>query len=190
MDATTLGLFLGALVLLMMASLAFTLNGLAAHRLEAEKAWVQIDSQLHLRHAAVLGLVETARPYAAHERKLLDAILGARRSAIEVSSVAERAQAENMLTSALSVLFALSESYPELRANNRFVALRQQLAETEEQLALTAQRFNAVGESFNATLLKPPANLLAATFGFKAMQAFSLRPRAPDQVLTGNSPGL
>ena len=123
-----------------------------------------------------MGLVETTRTHAAPERGSLEAIVQARRLAIEAEGVAPRAEAENVLSSALTVLFAQSESYPELRANQRFVELRRELGATEERLASTSRRFNQVGAAFNVALRRPPGSILASGFGFKALEAFDLRP--------------
>src|SRR5438876_8807318 len=125
----------GTLVVAVVLVLIFVIyNGLVRLRVQADSAWAQIDVQLKRRHDLIPNLVETVKGYAAHERGTLEAVIQARNMAIAAKGVAERAQAENALTGALKSLFAVAEAYPELKANQNFMQLQEELTSTENKV--------------------------------------------------------
>ena len=122
--------------------LALTYNRLVGLRNRVETAWSQIDVQLKRRYDLIPNLVETVRGYASHERETLEAVIEARQQAIAAPDVQQQAQAENMLTGMLRQLFALSEAYPDLKANENFASLQDELTQTEEQIAFARRYYN------------------------------------------------
>jgi len=141
-------------------------NRLVGLRQRSEAAWSDIDVQLKRRTDLVPNLVETVRGYAAHERGTLEQVIRARGAAVAARTPETRAQAENALTDALRQLFALVEAYPELRANEQFVALQGSLGEIEETIQSSRRYYNAVVRDFNTAIETFPSNVLAAFFRF------------------------
>jgi len=149
-------------------------NGLVTRRVRCRNAWSQIDVQLKRRYDLIPNLVETVKGYAAHERETLEAVIQARNQAISAQGVAQQAEAENFLSGALRQLFALSESYPGLKANENFAQLQEELTSTENKIAFARQHFNDSVGSYNTAREKFPANLIAGMFGFKVEEFFEL----------------
>jgi LemA protein len=149
-------------------------NRLVALRQNANQAFADIDVQLKQRHDLIPNLVETVKAYASHESGTLEAVVAARNSAVAAGGVDAKVQAENALTGALRSVFALSEAYPDLKANQNFIALQGELSDIENKLA-AARRFfnNAVGE-YNASAQQFPAVLFAAAMGFQQKTFFDL----------------
>ena len=147
---------------------------LVTRRVRCRNAWSQIDVQLKRRYDLIPNLVETVKGYAAHERETLEAVIQARNQAISAQGVAQQAEAENFLTGALRQLFALSESYPGLKANENFAQLQEELTSTENKIAFARQHFNDSVGSYNTAREKFPANLIAGMFGFKIEEFFEL----------------
>ncbi|HEY3695642.1 LemA family protein [Phenylobacterium sp.] len=149
-------------------------NRLVALRQSANQAFADIDVQLRQRHDLIPNLVETVKGYASHERGTLEAVVAARNAAVAAQGVDDKVQAENALSGALRGLFALSESYPDLKASANFAALQAELANIENKLA-AARRFfnNAVGE-YNAAIQQFPAVLFAGPAGFQPRTFFDL----------------
>lgn len=151
-------------------------NGLVNKKVETENAWSQIDVQLKRRHDLIPNLVETVKGYASHEKDTLEKVIQARNQAISAQSMAEHAQAENMLTGALKSLFAVSEAYPDLKANQNFMNLQEELTSTENRIGFARQHFNDVVGQYNATLMRFPANVVGGLFGFRQVDFFQLDP--------------
>ena len=149
-------------------------NGLVRLRNRFQAAWSQIDVQLKRRYDLIPNLVETVKGYAAHERGTLEAVIKARQQAIDARSVSEQAQAENMLTAALRQLFALSENYPDLKANQNFLALQEELTSTENKIAFARQHYNDVVMRYNTRIETFPTRLIAEKFGFTRQDLFEL----------------
>jgi LemA protein len=164
----------GAIVLLTLVWVIGTYNGLVGLRVQTQNAWSQIDVQLKRRYDLIPNLVETVRGYAAHERETLERVIQARNQAVSAQGVAEQAQAENMLTGALKSLFALSEAYPDLKANQNFLALQEELTATENRIGFARQHYNDVVAQYNATQQQFPANTIAVRFGFTPVEFFEL----------------
>jgi LemA protein len=149
-------------------------NGLVGLRVQVQNAWSQIDVQLKRRYDLIPNLVETVKGYAAHERETLERVIQARNMAVSARGVGEQAQAENMLTGALKSLFALSEAYPDLKANENFMALQEELTSTENRIGMARQQYNDVVAHYNASQQEFPANTIASRFGFKPADFFEL----------------
>ena len=149
-------------------------NGLVQLKVRAESAWSDIDVQLKRRHDLVPNLVETVKGYASHERGTLESVVEARSRAMSAQGPASRAEAENVLTGALKSLFALAESYPQLRAAESFGQLQQQLAGIEDAIQNARRYYNAVVRDLNTKIQQFPSNLVARTFGFREREFFEI----------------
>jgi LemA protein len=137
-------------------------NGLIKLRNRVEEAWRQIDVELTRRHDLIPNLVETVKGYASHERETLDAVIRARNAAAQPgSSVAEQGQQEGVLTQALGRLFALAEAYPDLKANQNFLALQNELTSTEDRIAAGRRYYNATVRELNTKVETIPTNVIA-----------------------------
>jgi LemA protein len=164
----------GGGVLVLGGWLMVTYNGLVKLRNQVKNAWSQIDVQLKRRHDLIPNLVETVKGYASHEQETLERVTEARRQGIDASSVKEQQQAENMITGALRQLFALSEAYPDLKANQNFMQLQEELASTENKIGFARQYYNDVVQQFNTRQEQFPANLVAGMLGFEAADFFEI----------------
>jgi LemA protein len=149
-------------------------NGLVAMRQRVNQSFADVDVQLKQRHDLVPNLVETVKGYAAHERGTLEAVVQARNAALAAHGPAAQAQAENMLSGALRQLFALSEAYPDLKANANFQQLQAELADIENKIAAARRFFNNSVQEYNTGIQQFPAALFAASFGFTPQVFFDL----------------
>ena len=159
-------------VVLLVVFLISTYNRLVQLRNRIEAAWSQIDVQLKRRHDLIPNLVETVKGYAAHERETLEAVIRARQQAVDATGVENQAQAENFLTQALRQVFALAEAYPDLKANQNFLALQEELTGTEGRIAYARQFYNESVMSYDNALEKFPSNLVAGAFNFEPKPYF------------------
>jgi len=163
-------------VLLVVALVGFLVlgyNGLVRNRNQVDNAWSQIDVQLKRRHNLIPNLVETVKGYAAHEKETLDAVITARNAAVAAPNTpAAQAQAENLLTGTLRQLFALSEAYPDLKANQNFLALQEELTATEGRVAYARQFYNDSVLSYNNKLQQVPTVFIAKMFNFESREYF------------------
>ncbi len=141
-------------------------------RAQAENAWADVDVQLKRRHDLVPNLVATVKGYAAHERGTLDAVVAARSRAMAAEGPAQRSRAEGMLTQALKSLFALAESYPQLRAVEGFTQLQSDLASLEEAIQSARRYYNAVVRDLNTRVDQFPTNVVARAFRFRKREFF------------------
>lgn len=160
----------GALVLWLIV----TYNSLVVSRNRVKESWSDIDVQLKRRYDLIPNIVETVKGYAAHEKSTLDAVIEARSKAMGAQTVAEHAQAENMLSGALKSLFALAEAYPQLRAVESFTKLQDELSDTENKIQAARRFFNSNVMVYNTKLQTVPTNLVAGMFGFKEESFFQL----------------
>ncbi|MCB1039882.1 MAG: LemA family protein [Acidimicrobiales bacterium] len=147
-------------------------NGLVALKNKVEAAWAQIDVQLTRRADLIPNLVETVKGYAAHEKETLDAVITARNAVQSASGPAESAAADNMLTGALKSVFALSEAYPDLKANQNFLALQEELTGTEDKIAYSRQFYNDTVNRYNTKIQSMPSNIIAGMFHFTEREYF------------------
>jgi len=149
-------------------------NSLVSMRQRVNQAYADIDVQLRQRHDLVPNLVETVKGYAAHERGTLEAVVQARSTAMAAQGPAQQAAAENMLTGTLRQLFALSESYPDLKANTNFQQLQAELTDIENKLAAARRFFNNSVQEYNTGIQQFPAALFASMFGFGPREFFDV----------------
>ena len=151
-----------------------TYNRLVGLRQNANQAFADIDVQLKQRQDLVPNLVETVKGYAAHESGTLEAVTAARAAAAGATNVQDRVQAENALTGALRQLFAVSEAYPDLKANANFIRLQDELTDIENKLAAARRFFNNTAAEYNAACQGFPGVLIAQRFNFKPVDFFNL----------------
>jgi len=175
-------LFIGGLILVVGGWLIITYNGLVGLRNAVKNAWSQIDVQLKRRYDLIPNLVETVKGYAKHERETFENVVKARQAGIDAKTVKDQAQAENMITGALRQLFALSEAYPDLKANQNFLALQEELSSTENKIAFSRQYYNDSVQTFNTRQQQFPANLIAGMFGFTPADFFEIEDPAARQA--------
>ena len=151
-----------------------TYNSLVAMAQRVNQSFADIDVQLKQRSDLIPNLVETVKGYAAHERGTLDDVVKARNAAIAAPSPEAKVAAENQLTGALRQLFALSEAYPDLKANQNFLQLQSEIGDIENKLAASRRFFNNAVSEYNAGIQQFPAALFAGVFGFHQRQFFDL----------------
>lgn len=149
-------------------------NSLVSKVNQTKEAWADIDVQLKRRYDLIPNLVETVKGYAAHESQAFENVTKARAAAIGATAPADRAVAENQLTGALKSLFAVAEAYPDLKANQNFLQLQQQLGDTEDKIQSARRFYNGNVRDLNIAIQSFPGNLIAGIFGFKAMDLFQL----------------
>ena len=154
-----------------------TYNALVARRNKVDESWSGIDVQLKRRHDLIPNLVETVKGYAAHERQTLESVIQARQNAVQAQQDGDPASlgaAETLLTGALRQLFALSEAYPDLKANTNFLELQHQLADTEDKISASRRIYNGNVQTFNTSVQQVPANIIAGIGGFSPREFFEI----------------
>jgi LemA protein len=171
-----------AIVVLLVIILIAMYNGLVKLRNKVENAWAQIDVQLKRRYDLIPNLVETVKGYASHERQTLEAVIAARNSAIQAGTPHEQAQAENVLSGALKSIFALSEAYPDLKANQNFLNLQEELTSSEDRIAYARQFYNDTVNRYNNKIQTFPSVILAGAFNFKQREYFEAEGEATGPV--------
>lgn len=164
---------LAVLGVLVLAAIA-VYNGLVSRKVETQNAYSQIDVQLKRRYDLIPNLVETVKGYATHEKETFENVVKARSAAMNATGVADKAAAENQLSGTLKTLFAVAEAYPELKANQNFLALQEELSATENRIGFARQHYNDVVSQYNTALMHFPANILGGIFGFRAAEFFQL----------------
>jgi LemA protein len=147
-------------------------NRLVRLRNRIDNAWSQIDVQLQRRHDLIPNLIETVKGYAAHERETLERVVEARNQAVQAQGPAAQGQAENVLSGALRQLFALSEAYPDLKANQNFLNLQEELTSTEDRVAYARQFYNDSVLKYNNRIQSIPSNVIAGMFNFGEREYF------------------
>ena len=155
-------------------------NGLIGARNRVDNSWSQVDVQLKRRYDLIPNVVETVKGYATHEQETFERVIQARNAAQTARGPAEQAEAENFLTGALRQLFALAESYPELRATENFQQLQAELSETENRIAVSRQIYNDTVLTFNNKVQQVPTNIVAGMFGFEAREFFDAGDEAEE----------
>lgn len=149
-------------------------NALVRLRNRCQNAWAQVDVQLRRRYDLIPNLVETVKGYAKHEQETFQKVTEARSNAMNAQTVQEQGKAENMLTGALKSLFAVAESYPDLKANQNFLMLQEELAGTEGKIAYARQFYNDSVMKFNTKQQVFPSNIIANMFNFEEMEYFEI----------------
>ena len=167
-------LILGGVVVAVGLWLISSYNSMVKLRNMVKNSWAQIDVQLKRRFDLVSNLVETVKGYAAHEKEVLEKVTQARSMVQSAQSIEQRQQAENQLTNTLRSLFAVAEAYPQLKANDNFRDLQQQLSELEGKIAFARQFYNDTTMKYNTTIQSFPTNLLAGMFGFQSLPYFEV----------------
>ncbi len=171
---------MGALILLLVIIGAIALmaigmyNSLITLRNRCDNGWSQIDVQLRRRYDLIPNLVETVKGYAKHESSVFQNVTQARAAAVNAQTVKEQGQAENVLTGALKSLFAVAENYPELKANQNFLMLQEELAGTESKVAYARQFYNDTVMKYNMRQQVFPSSIIANMFGFKPREYFQI----------------
>ena len=180
---------LGGVVVVVAIALFFVsiYNGLVRRRNEKDNAWSQIDVQLKRRHDLIPNIVETVKGYAKHERETLDAVIKARNAAVSAQGPAAAGQAEGVLGAALGKLFALAEAYPDLKANQNYLALQEELTSTENRIGYARQAYNDAATRYNNAREVFPANLISG--GFARAELFEIEIGAEREVETAVGDG-
>ena len=178
-------IIIAVVVVLLLLIVIFIYNSLIRSRNRVDNAWSQIDVQLKRRYDLIPNLVETVKGYAAHERQTLEAVTSARANAINAQqggNVAQQAQAENALSGALKSLFAVSEAYPDLKANQNFLQLQEELTSTEDRIAYARQFYNDSVLNYNNAIQTFPRSVLAGMFNFEKREFFEGAPEETGPV--------
>ena len=160
------------IVVILAIALVGLYNNFVKLRNRVDNAWSQIDVQLQRRLDLIPNLVETVKGYAAHESGTLESVTAARTACMNATTPEQRAEAENVLTGTLKTLFAVSENYPDLKANQNFLELQGELRDTEDKISYMRQSYNDTVMTFNNAIQTFPGVLIAGPFGFKARELF------------------
>jgi LemA protein len=191
---TALWIVLGIIVLLLLVGV-ISYNRFVSQRQQIRDAFANIDTELRRRYDLIPNLVETVKGYATHERETFERVTAARTAAIQAQGPAQQGQAEGILTQALRGLFAVAEAYPQLQANENFLALQNELTNTEDRIQVSRRFYNANVREYNERVQSVPSNIIASTFGFKLEEYFEIPEgeratveAAPQVDFSGNSP--
>ena len=168
------------LIALVVGGAVSSYNNLVGLSEEVAAGQSQIQTQLQRRADLIPNLVNTVKGYAAHEEEVYTAVAEARTQLLSAGTIGEQAEADQALSSALSRLLAISESYPELKANENFINLQDELAGTENRIAVARKDYNELAQTYNSTIKKFPKNLFAGMFGFEPVEYFEADADAQD----------
>ena len=171
-----------AVVVIVVVALIGMYNSLIRLRNQVKNAWSQIDVQLKRRHDLIPNLVETAKGYMEHERETLENITEARSRAINAGSVGEKGPAESALSGAISKFLVVVENYPDLKANQNFLALQEELTSTENKIGFARQSYNDQVLFYNNKIQMFPSNVVAGMFNFTAEEFFELEDKGDREV--------
>ena len=169
---------IGLIILLIVGFLIATYNSLVTLKNRVEEAWSDITVQLKRRTDLIPNLVNTVKGYATHEREVFERVTEARSAIMDAKTVQEAADGENMLEGALKSLFAVAEAYPDLKANQNFLQLQQELVDTEDKIQASRRFYNGGVRDLNTRIQTFPANVVAGMFGFETKQFFEVEDRA------------
>jgi LemA protein len=170
---TTIYIILGIIAVLVLWAI-FSFNGFVSRVNRTKEAWADIDVQLKRRYDLIPNLVAAVKGYAAHESAAFQNVTEARSRAMQAGTPGEKAQAENALTGTLKSLFAVAEAYPDLKANQNFLQLQQELGDTEDKIQAARRFYNGNVQDLNTAVQSFPSNVIAGMFGFKQMDLFQL----------------
>lgn len=176
------GLFLLIIIAIVVLVLWFIgiYNGFIVLKNRVQGSWAQVDVQLKKRYDLVPNLVETVKGYAAHEKGVFENVTKARAQAINAQGVDDQASAENMLSGALKTLFAVAEAYPDLKANQNFLALQEELSSIENKIAYARQHYNEVVLALNTKRERFPDNIVASIMALQAAKYFEIEEAAKE----------
>jgi LemA protein len=166
--------FIIALILILIVWVIFAYNRFVALVNHAKEAWADIDVQLKRRYDLIPNLVNTVKGYATHESTAFEKVTQARAAAMGAGNIADKGKAENMLTSALKSIFAVAEAYPDLKANQNFLALQTELSDTENKIQAARRFYNGNVRDLNIAIEVFPGNIIADRFHFAKMELFTL----------------
>jgi LemA protein len=172
-------IILGALIFLFLVGVIVIYNRLVRDRNRVDNAWHQIDVQLKRRYDLIPNLVETVKGYASHEKEVFEKVTQARNMGMNAQTPGQAAQADNMITGALKSLFAVAEAYPDLKANQNFLMLQEELSGTESKIAFARQFYNDSVMSYDNDRQKFPANMVAGMFSSKFVAREYFEVEAP-----------
>ncbi len=183
-----MGLFIGFIILIVIMILWVTAqyNNLVTLRNQVQNGWKQIDVQLKRRHDLIPNLVNTVRGYMEFEQETLEKVIKARNAAVSATGVADAAEKEGALSGALSKLFALSENYPTLKANENVKQLQEELTSTENKISFARQFFNDIATKFNIAQQVFPGNIIANIFTFRPSELFEVKDASEREVPSVN----
>lgn len=170
---TIIYILLGILVLIVLWAI-FSFNGFVSKVNRTKEAWADIDVQLKRRYDLIPNLVASVKGYATHESEAFENVTKARAAAMGATGTVDKAQAENALSGTLKTLFAVSEAYPDLKANQNFLQLQQELGDTEDKIQAARRFYNGNVQDLNTSVQSFPGNVIAGMFGFKQMDLFQL----------------
>lgn len=165
-------LIIGIVAVVLLVICIVMYNGLVRLQNQIDNAWAQIDVQLKRRFDLIPNLIETVKGYTKHEKGVLEECTKARTSFMSATSVKDKAKAENMLEGTLKTLFAVSENYPKLQANENFLQLQEELSGTESKIAYARQHYNDMVLEYNNKVESVPSNMIAGIFGFKEKEMY------------------
>jgi len=166
-------ILVGGLIVLVVLYVILVYNGLIRLRNEVENSFAQIDVQLKRRNDLIPNLVETVKGYAAHEKGVFEEVAKARAAVMQAQGVGEKAKASNFLSDTLKSLFAVTENYPELKANENFLQLQEEISGTENKISYARQHYNDIVMEFNVRIQVFPRNMIAGALGFTKKELFS-----------------
>ncbi len=171
-----------AVVVVIILSVVGVFNSLVGLRNQVKNSWSQIEVQLKRRHDLIPNLIESVKGYVQHERGTLENLTKARSQAISAQTVGEKAKAEGVLSGALGRLMVSVENYPDLKANQNFLALQEELSSTENRIAFARQNYNDQVLAFNNKIQMFPSNLIANSFAFTKEEFFELEDKTEKEV--------
>ncbi len=167
-----MGWIILAIVILIVIYIIAAYNGLVSSRIKVDNAWSQIDVQLQRRFDLIPNLVETVQGYMTHEKETLEKVTALRTSWANSNSISEKAELDNQLSGALKTIMAISENYPDLKANQNFTDLSEELRNTENKISFSRQFYNDTVTRYNVKLQIFPSNIIANMFNFTARELF------------------
>lgn len=176
-----IAIIIGIVVVIAISVIALY-NRMVGLRNRIENAWSQIDVQLRRRYDLIPNLVETVKGYASHEKEVFENVAAARSAMMSAQGTQAQGEAQNQISSALKTLFAVAEAYPQLKANENFMMLQEELSGTESKIAYARQFFNDQVMTFNTLIQTFPSNMLAGMFGFTAREYFPMEDVARDPI--------
>lgn len=163
-----------AIIVALILYLVFKYNGFITLKNRAQEAWADIDVQLKRRYDLIPNLVNTVKGYATHESATLEKVTEARSRAMQAGTKSEKGEAENILSDTLKSLFAISEAYPDLKANTNFLELQRELSDTENKIMASRRFYNGNVRDFNTGIQMFPGNIIASIFKFTVLEFFEL----------------
>lgn len=171
---TTFSWVIAVIVAVVVGYILVAYNSLVRLKNQMKEAWSDIDVQLKRRHSLIPNLVETVKGYATHEREAFESVTAARAKALGAQTPHDKAEAENMLSSTLKTIFAISENYPDLKANTNFLELQRELSDTENKIQASRRFYNGNVRDLNIAVDSFPASTIAGMFNFAKMEFFEL----------------